>query len=328
MSEQLLRLFENHEGEYVSGEAISKQLNVSRTAVWKQIRKLEAQGYEFEASRRLGYRLIHKPDKLSLTELLGSLTSNRLVTSIKLFDAVDSTQNIAHQLAEDGAPEGTLVIAEQQLHGRGRMGRSWVSPPSKGIWMSLVLRPNIPLPFTPQLTLLTAVALCRSLRKMTSADIGIKWPNDLLIDGKKISGILLESTAEEERLRYVVAGIGISVNLEQQDYPPEMLEKAISLKMATGQTLDRTAVIVSFLTEFENLYGLYQQEGFTPIRTLWEALSVSLHRRTSLITPQGPMVGTPIGLGEHGALMLQQDNGSIVPIFSAEMGLPTDDPST
>ncbi|XEC92715.1 biotin--[acetyl-CoA-carboxylase] ligase [Paenibacillus tarimensis] len=322
MSEQLLRIFETRDGEFVSGEAISKQLNVSRTAVWKQIRKLESEGYKFEASRRLGYRLTSRPDKLSMTALAARLSGRRLASSIKLYEAVDSTNNIAHRLAENGAQEGTLVLAEQQLSGRGRLGRRWVSPPYKGVWMSLVLRPDIPMPYTPQLTLLTAVALCRSLRQLTALDIGIKWPNDLLIDRKKISGILLESAAEEDRLRYVIAGIGISVNLEASDYPPDVLEKAVSLKMAAGREIDRTEVIALFLEELERLYDLYRTEGFAPIRTLWEALSVSLHRTAALITPQGELRGVPVGLADNGALLVREEDGTIRPIFSAEMGLP------
>ncbi|RXZ80227.1 biotin--[acetyl-CoA-carboxylase] ligase [Paenibacillaceae bacterium] len=320
MSKQLLQMFENQDGQFVSGEEISKELQISRTAVWKQIQKLQKAGYQFEAATRKGYRLIQQPDKLSLQQLLPKLTSRRLGCSIKLHDVVESTQNIAKALAEDGAPEGTLVVAEQQLQGRGRLGRQWVSPPGKGIYMSLVLRPSTELAYSSQLTLLIAVALCRSLRTITGVEIGIKWPNDLLADNKKISGILLESAAEEERLRYLIAGIGISVNMEPEDYPPEVLEKAVSLKMLTGAALDRAEIIAFFLEELEVLYDLYNVNGFAPIRTLWEALSVSLHKETEVRTPQGILRGTPIGLNEHGALLLRDEQGSVRPVFSAELG--------
>jgi BirA family biotin operon repressor/biotin-[acetyl-CoA-carboxylase] ligase len=318
----LLQLFELHPGEYVSGESISQKLGVSRTAIWKQIRKLEAAGYRFEASRRLGYRLIDIPDILSADELASRLKSNVFGKKVQVFESVESTQNIARSAAEDGAPEGTLVIAEQQLNGRGRMGREWVSPRGKGVWMSMVLRPSLPIQFAPQLTLLTAVALCRSLKRITALPIGIKWPNDLLIDGKKISGILLESAAEDERLTFVIAGIGISVNLEEDDYPVELLEKATSLRMAGNKKIDRIDVITDFLMEWEQLYFLYQEQGFSPIVTIWEALSVSLGKPARLITPQGDLVGVPIGLDESGAIRIQLADGSIKPVFSAEMGEP------
>ncbi|WP_336771881.1 biotin--[acetyl-CoA-carboxylase] ligase [Paenibacillus sp. MMO-58] len=320
---RLLELFEQNPGAYVSGEMISHELGVSRTAVWKQIKKLESLGYVFEASRRLGYKLVSPPDTLSVPKLISELKSKVFGSSIEWHEAVDSTQNLAQKLAEEGAPEGTLVIAEQQHNGRGRMGRGWVSPQGKGIWMSMVLRPSVPIHFAPQLTLLTAVALCRSLRRITSLPIGIKWPNDLLIEGKKISGILLESTAEEERLRYVIAGIGISVNLEKTDYPEEILEKVTSLRIANGgEGFDRITVISDFLQEWEQLYNLYLDKGFAPIITLWEALSVSLNRPARLITPQGTIDGVPIGLDASGALTVRKDDGSTVVVFSAEMGEP------
>lgn len=322
MSEHLIKMFLDREGEYVSGEVISRELQVSRTAVWKKIRKLEEEGYRFEASRRLGYKLVAVPDRLSAVKLQALLTTDRLGRRLHLHDTVDSTQHVARRLAEEGAPEGTLVIAEQQLQGKGRLGRRWESPKGKGVWLSLLLRPQLSLRQSPQLTLLAAVALCRSLRLLTPLDIGIKWPNDLLCEGKKLSGILLESAAEEERLSYVIAGIGISVNLEEQDYPPELLGKAASLYMLGGKKLDRHQVVASFMRELEELYGLYMREGFGPIRTLWEALAVSLHKRAVLTTPQGVLEGVPIGLEESGALLLQLDDGSIAPVFSAEMGWP------
>jgi BirA family transcriptional regulator, biotin operon repressor / biotin---[acetyl-CoA-carboxylase] ligase len=322
MRNQLLTLLEESEKNYLSGEAASKLLGVSRTAVWKQIRKLEEEGYTIEASRKLGYRLAGRPDRLTVSSLLSKLRTDRLGKNIHLYEDVESTQNVAMRLAEEGAPEGALVIAEQQLKGRGRMGRSWISPRGKGIWMSLVLRPDIPMPYAPQLTLLTAVALCRALRRLTSLDIGIKWPNDLLVNGRKISGILLESSAEEDRLKHVIAGVGISVNLDESDYDPEVLSKAVSLKLAAGQEFDRSEIVAAFLLELEQLYALYQNEGFAPIRSLWEALSISLGRRMVLTTPQTVIEGVPIGLSDSGAIVVRLDDGSEMPVFSAEMGLP------
>ncbi|WP_042162363.1 biotin--[acetyl-CoA-carboxylase] ligase [Paenibacillus gorillae] len=319
---KLLELLVAHSGQYVSGEMISRELNVSRTAIWKQIHKLEDQGYEIEASRRLGYKLISVPDTYSLEDLKEQLQTAAFGRSIHLFEQVDSTQNVAQKLAEEGAPEGTLVIAEQQLSGRGRMGRAWTSPKGKGVWMSLIMRPTIPVHFAPQLTLLTAVALCRSLTRLTSLPIGIKWPNDLLIDGKKISGILLESTAEDARLRYVIAGVGVSVNLAASDYPEEMQDRVTSLRIASGARLSREAVIAAFMLEWEQLYTLYQEEGFAPIVTLWEALSVSLNKPARLTTPQGIIDGTPVALDESGAIAVRLEDGKVVLVFSAEMGEP------
>ena len=317
----LLGLLEEREGEYVSGEEISRLLGVSRTAVWKQVRKLEAEGYRIEAVPRLGYRLTGKPSRLTLQELLPKLRTSSFGRRLTLLDVVDSTQNELRLLAERGAEEGTLVIAEQQTSGRGRMGRSWVSPAGKGIWMSLLLRPPVPLPLTPQLTLLAAVALSRAIsQQLPALEIGIKWPNDLLVDGKKISGILLESAAEDERLNYIIVGMGISANLEAEDYSEELLSKAISLKMASGQTVDRSGLIAAVLEQFEQLYKLYLEQGFGPIRTLWEARSVTLGKRTELYTPQGTVVGVPLGLDDMGGLRIELPDGSARTIYSAEVG--------
>ncbi|WP_256757332.1 biotin--[acetyl-CoA-carboxylase] ligase [Cohnella sp. WQ 127256] len=317
--ENLLSLLEAGAGEYVSGEEISGKLNVSRTAVWKQVRKLEADGYLIEAVPRLGYKLVGKPSRLSIQELLPKLKTKQFGHQLRLLDVIPSTQDELRRLAEQGAAEGTLVIAEQQTSGRGRMGRHWVSPAGKGVWMSLLLRPPVPLPLTPQLTLLAAVALSRAISRIVPVEIGIKWPNDLLVGGKKISGILLESAAEDERLRYVVVGMGISVNLDAEDYPEELLIKAISLKMATGTIINRSELIVSILEQFEQLYELYLEQGFAPIRSLWEAHSVTLNKQTLLHTPQGPIEGIPRNLDEMGGLRVELADGSFRTIYSAEI---------
>lgn len=320
--ESLLELFRRFPGQFVSGAELSRTMQVSRTAVWKQIRKLESEGYEFEASTKLGYRLLNEPDKLEADSMQGMLKTGRFGRRLHLLETVPSTQTAARELAEDGAPEGTLVLAEQQLRGKGRMGRGWISPPGKGLWMSLVLRPSVPIHCAPQLTLLTAVALCRSLRRTTELPVGIKWPNDLLVDGKKISGILLESAAEDERLKYIVAGVGISVNLQQSDYPEELLKQAVSLRLAAGRRFDRAGLLADFLAEWESLYDLFLQDGFSPIGALWESLSVSLHKPARLTTPQGELTGVPVGLEESGAIRVRKEDGTVVSIFSAEMGEP------
>lgn len=316
----LLSLLEESADGFVSGEEISRKLGVSRTAIWKQVRKLESEGYRIEAVPRMGYRIVGRPDKLSLTELQSKLATKAFGRRVHLYDEVRSTQDVLRELAEQGAPEGTLVIAEQQTQGRGRMGRHWVSPSGKGVWMSLLLRPSLPMQRTPQLTLLAAVALSRAVARVVPLEIGIKWPNDLLVDGRKISGILLESAAEDERIRYVVAGMGVSVNLETEDFPPEVLEKAISLRMAAGHPVDRTSLIAAALEEFERLYELYAAEGFEPIRALWEAHAVTLGKRTSLHTPQGLIEGVPVGLDELGGLRVKLDDGSLKTVYSAEVG--------
>lgn len=316
----LLALLQAEPGVHVSGEEISRKLGVSRTAVWKQIRKLEAEGYAIEAVPRLGYRLVGRPDKLSLPELLTKLETRQFGRQLKLLDEVDSTQNVVRKLAEEGAPQGTLVIAERQTQGRGRMGRSWLSPAGKGIWMSLLLRPQLPLALTPQLTLLAAVALSRAIERIVPLEIGIKWPNDLFVEGKKISGILLESAAEDDRLKFVVVGLGISANLDAEDYPEALLDKAASLKMLSGRKVDRPALIAAVMLEFERLFDLYREEGFAPVRSLWESRSITLHKPAVLHSPEGPIEGVPESLDELGGLRVRLADGSAKTVYSAAVG--------
>jgi BirA family biotin operon repressor/biotin-[acetyl-CoA-carboxylase] ligase len=319
MEQRILDYFAEHPNEYVSGERLSEMLSCTRAAVWKHIEALRALGYTFDAVPRKGYRLIGKPDRLNAAELLGALRTKRMGRKLKLLDSVESTQTIAHELAEAGAEEGTLVIAEEQTAGRGRMGRGWHSPKGRGVWMSLILRPQIPIHFTPQLTLLVAVALCRAIRAIRPLPVAIKWPNDLLIEGKKISGILLESNAEDERLRHIVAGVGVSVNLREEDYPEQLRDVATSLRIASGSEWSRAELIRTFLEQFETLYDLYHAEGFEPIRAAWIAQAVSLGRPIRARTPKGTVEGVAESIDEMGALLVRLADGTLTRLYSAEI---------
>lgn len=317
----MLDILREHRGAYISGEEISRRLSISRTAVWKQINKLREEGYEFEAVSRKGYRLVFAPDKLEEGDVLEGLQTKSFGRHLNLMEVTSSTQEAARLLAEEGAPEGTLVIAEEQTGGRGRQGKRWYSPARKGIWMSLLLRPQRPLSFAPQLTLLTAVAVCRAIRKVTGVDAGIKWPNDLLVQGKKICGILIESVGEDERIKYCIAGIGIDVNVELEELPTELHTVATSLKIESGQTQSRATLISAVMNELEQLYNLYEEEGFAPIGHLWEALSVTLGKRVTVKTPRGETEGTAEALDESGALVLLDDKGNHITIFSGDVQL-------
>ncbi|GAV11173.1 biotin--[acetyl-CoA-carboxylase] ligase [Paenibacillus sp. chi10] len=319
MSDQLLAWFKEHPGEFISGEEISRRLDISRTAVWKQINRLRSKGYEFEAVPKLGYRLVQMPTQLDELSLLEKLKTSKLGHQLRIIARTESTQNEAAVWALEGAADGAVIIAEEQTGGRGRQGKSFHSPAGKGIWMSLILRPQIPLQFTPQLTLLSAVALCRAMKRMTDVDLGIKWPNDILYEDKKVCGILTESSAEDERLVHVIAGIGISVNLEEHDYPEELRSKVTSLKIASGKEIDRASLLAECLFELEQLYKLYVEQGFAPIRTLWEAQSVTIGRSLSVTTPNGIVSGVAQGLDDSGALIVLGEDGCYRKIFSGDV---------
>ena len=306
-------------GQFVSGEEISRQLSISRTAVWKHVNKLRDMGYEFEAVSRKGYRLVTKPESIDATGLQLSLGTKVFGRKAVMLGSTLSTQGDVQKLAEEGEAEGAVVFAEEQTGGRGRFGRKWFSPPGKGIWMSVLLRPELPLHHTPQLTLLTGVAVCRAVRACTGAEAGIKWPNDLLIDGRKMCGILLESAVEDHEVRYCIAGIGVDANFDSQDYPEDLRQIATSIKIETGQTVDRTELAAAILTELEHLYFLYQKEGFGVISSLWEALSVSLNRKITVTNPYGVIEGTAVGLDSSGALIVERLDGERELIVSGEV---------
>ncbi|MGG1876973.1 biotin--[acetyl-CoA-carboxylase] ligase [Paenibacillus cisolokensis] len=318
----LLDMFLENPGQFLSGEEISRRLSISRTAVWKQINKLRQAGYDFEAVPRMGYRMTDAPDQLRAEELIAGLSSEQFGRNVVILESTTSTQEEARLLAEQGAAEGTLVISEEQTGGRGRMGRKFHSPRGKGIWMSLILRPEQPLHLTQQLTLLTGVAVCRGIQKATGIQTDIKWPNDLLFSGKKVCGILLESAAEDDRVRYCIAGIGISVNLKEEDFPEELRPIATSLRLAGGQALNRTVLIQHIMYEMEVLYKLYNEQGFQAIASLWEALSGTIQREVKVQSPRGVITGVAIGLNPSGALLVKVD-GDIVPVYSGDVEFHT-----
>jgi BirA family biotin operon repressor/biotin-[acetyl-CoA-carboxylase] ligase len=305
--------------DYVSGEWISEQLGISRTAVWKHIQALRSRGYTFEAIPRRGYRLTGMPDAVDAARVQALLQTRVFGRKLKVFAEAESTQRLAHDWVREGAPEGAVVVADRQTAGRGRMGRQWHSPPGKGLWFSMVLMPRLNVGRVPQLTLVAAAALCRSLRRETGLDIGIKWPNDLLIRGRKCCGILIESIAEDERLQYAVAGIGLNVNLDAADFPPDLRETATSLSIEAGAAFDRERLFASFLNEWESMYGLYLHRGFGVIRTIWEAHNATLHRRVAVATPEGETAGVAVAVDEHGGLVLRRDDGSHVTVYAGEL---------
>ncbi|HZG60243.1 MAG TPA: biotin--[acetyl-CoA-carboxylase] ligase [Anoxybacillus sp.] len=316
---KLLELFSQAKGDFISGQKISEILGCSRTAVWKHIEDLRKEGFELEAVRRLGYRITKTPDKITANEIQFGLETEVLGRHIYYEEEVTSTQKIAHKLAYEGAPEGTLVVAERQTAGRGRLARTWFSPKGTGIWMSLILRPAIPPQKAPQLTLLAAVAVAQGIQEVTGLIPDIKWPNDILINGKKAVGILTELQAESERIHSVIIGIGINVNQQAEQFPEEIQQIATSLALEKGERINRAELIKAILLKLETLYRQYLQHGFLPIKLLWESYSVSIGKEIIARTPSGTMKGKALGITDEGVLMLETADGEIHHIYSADI---------
>lgn len=318
MKKELLKIFEQHEGQFVSGEKISQQLGCSRTAIWKHIEELRKNGYELESAPRKGYRLIRKPDGIRSHEVKLHLKTERFGHAITYFDSVDSTQIVAQQYAQNGAKEGHVIIANEQTAGKGRLGRKWFSKQGT-IALSVILRPNLPPHKTPQLTLLTAVAIVRAIKEVTGISCEIKWPNDVLINGKKLVGILTEMHAEPDVVRSVIIGIGVNVNEQQEDIPEEIQSIATSLAIEKGEQVRRAPLIAAILNEMEKLYDLYVVEGFSVIRPLWEAHSISIHTHIRARTANDVIYGYAKGITDDGVLLLEDENGVIHRIYSADI---------
>ncbi|MCQ6277894.1 biotin--[acetyl-CoA-carboxylase] ligase [Bacillus sp. EB600] len=316
---QLLDAFTNADDTYLSGQFLADLIGCSRTAVWKHMEELRKDGFQLEAVRRKGYRIVSTPEAITADEIRLGLHTKFIGQNIQYEEAVESTQKVAQRLANENVPEGTVVIAEEQLSGKGRLGRQWHSPKYTGIWMSLILRPNIPLPKAPQLTLLTAVAVVQAIEDLTGLAAEIKWPNDILINGKKLTGILTELQAEADQIHSVIIGIGINVNQQLQDFPSELHPIATSLSIETGGKISRASLIRSIFTKFENLYMSYLDEGFLPIKLLWESYAVSIGKHIKARTLTTVIEGKALGITEEGVLQIEDKFGKIHHVYSADI---------
>jgi len=228
MRNEILEYFRKANGNYVSGEQISRDLNVSRTAIWKHINILKSRGYIFESSTRKGYRLIYAPNLLTPLEIASVLHTETLGKKVVYFESTPSTNEEAKKIAREGAEEGTIVVAEEQTTGRGRLTRHFYSPFAKGIWFSVIFRPTFFPMEASKSTLLAAVGVCRGIRRLGLADAGIKWPNDILYHGKKLVGMLCEMSASMEKIDYIIMGIGINTGMKEKEFPEDFRGHATS----------------------------------------------------------------------------------------------------
>ena len=308
MRSDILNMLRNARGEYLSGNEIAQKLGISRAAVWKHIRSLRQTGYDIESQSRNGYALTGEPDLLLPENILCGLNTKHIGQRIVHYDSVNSTNAVAKRLAAEGAAHGTVVVAEEQSSGRGRLERSFFSPPG-GIWFSVILRPPFLPREAPKCTLMAAVAVAEAMKKLGMKP-EIKWPNDLMYQGKKYVGILTEMSAETDRIQSVVIGIGINVNVEPEDFPPELRDTATSLSIMTGSQVPRVDLFRELLESMEKLYDLAYDEGFGPVFDLWKKYTVTLGREVDAIGvgKNETFTGKAVDIDEDGALLV--DTGS------------------
>ncbi|MBF0570838.1 MAG: biotin--[acetyl-CoA-carboxylase] ligase [Candidatus Omnitrophica bacterium] len=307
MQEKIIQFLKESDG-YISGEEISQRLNMSRAAIWKYMQELRSQGYEIAAVPHLGYQLVMCPDKLLSYEIQAGLNTKIIGKKIVVMDMAASTMDEAFRLGMEGCPEGLVVCAEAQSKGRGRLGRVWTSPKSKGLYFSFVLRPDLPLNRLAQLTLMSAVALAEAIESVSDLRPLIKWPNDILLEGQKLAGILTELRAESDQVKFVVVGIGLNVNTASNQLPPG----ASSLKVAEGRSFNRTEIFQTILRSLEKGYLKLLHHEFAEIMDEWKKRSATLNKWVRITDSAGIIEGEAIDLDEDGALLIRKNNGLII----------------
>ncbi|OPX60270.1 MAG: putative biotin ligase [Methanobacterium sp. PtaB.Bin024] len=314
---QILKTLHENKGEYVQGDELASEMGISESQLTSEIQELGENGYEIELSTENGYCLIKTPNRLLPYELERDLPTRYIGKEIHYYSEVDSTNEVAKRLAHDGAPEGTIIVAESQRSGRGRRGKKWLSP-SGGVWMTIILRPDIPPSKAAQLTLVTGVAVAETLDQECRLDVGIKWPNDILIGGKKVCGILTEASTNPEGLEYVVVGIGIDLNVDVDSFPPELREGATSLKQELEKEIYSVKLVQRFLKNLETLYDDFKTGKFPEILKEWRKLSKTIGSRVEVRKKGRILQGEAVGITREGVLILEMDDGSLRKVISGE----------
>jgi len=310
-SEEMVLAFLAEAGDdFVSGEAISGKLGLSRAAVWKHVNALRGQGYRIEALSARGYRLTAIPDRLGALEIGPLLNTHDLGQTLHCSEELPSTNDRARELADAGAAHGEVVVAECQTAGRGRRGRAWASPAGRNLYLSVILRPNLPPQRAPELTLVASVAACDACRK-AGVEAGIKWPNDLLVGGRKVAGILTELSAEPDLVHWVVLGIGVNLNSGSDDFPADLRGVATSLSIERAQPVPRALFAAALLSELEQWLDRHAAEGFGPVREAWRERSVTLGQEVRVDADGGEIAGVAEDIDASGALLVRGRSGLV-----------------
>ncbi len=320
---KILKILKETKQQYVSGEDLSNLLGISRTAVWKRIDALKKEGFDIEASTKLGYSLGKREDPYGRLTVQSGIKGSMIGENLKFRAEIDSTNTELKKMAANGALEGTVVLAEAQSSGRGRRGKNWMSKPDMGIWMSILLRPLIHPSQVQTITLAASVAVVRALEKHSVSGLGIKWPNDILINGKKVCGILTELSAEADRVEWVVLGIGLNVNHLEKDFPDDLKSSATSLRLSCGEErcINRSQIASDIINELEDVYLSFMNKGSTWVVEEWKKHNITLGKRVNLLTINEKIQVDVIDITNDGQLLVKYDDGTTDKILSGEISL-------
>lgn len=303
MKEEILRLLRSADG-YISGQELCNRFGVSRTAVWKAINQLKEAGYEIEAQQNKGYRLMAAPDLMTEAEIKSLMHTDWVAREVLYFDTIDSTNTKAQELAEKGYQSGTLVVADKQESGKGRRGRSWVSPSGTGIFMTLMIKPDINPNNASMLTLVAALAVAKAITSVTGEEALIKWPNDIVVNGKKVCGILTEMNAQFDYINHIVVGIGI--NVHNESFPEEISQMASSLMIeADGKRFHRAQIIAETMAYFEQYYDTFlKTQDLSALVREYDELLVNRNKSVRVLDPKEPFDGKAMGITPKGELIV------------------------
>lgn len=319
MKSEILRLLKEN-ATYISGQQLCDHFQVSRTAVWKVIEQLKKEGYQIEAVRNKGYRLVDSPDVMSKAEIESLMKTRWAGKKVVYYDETDSTNNRAKDAGEKGGEHGTLFVADRQVAGKGRRGRSWDSPAGTSIYMTILLHPDMLPSKAPRLTLLMALAVAEGIQKVTGLETQIKWPNDIVIHGRKVCGILTEMSAEIDYINYVVIGVGINVN--QETFPEEIQERAVSLKAETGTSVKRSELIAAAMESFEKYYEIFLKTGdLSEVREQYNSLLVNINKEVKVLEPGNEYEAYALGINETGELIVRLPGGQKKEVYAGEVSV-------
>lgn len=319
MKTEILKLL-RESGDYISGQELCSLFGVSRTAVWKVINQLKEEGYGIEAVQNKGYRLRLNPDVLSYSELKSRIRNNWAGSEIYYYEETGSTNIDAKRLGEEGAAHGTIVVADKQNAGRGRRGRVWQSPAGKDIYFTILLRPSFEPDKASGLTLVMALSVAQAVERKCGLKAGIKWPNDVVLNGKKICGILTEMNMETDYIQHVVIGVGINVNLDEM--PEEISQTATSILREGGEKTARAELLQEVLARFEENYGMYEKElDLSYMLEEYNSYLVNVGKQVKVLDPKGEFEGIARGINASGELLIETPDGKVAEVYAGEVSV-------